>query len=361
MTTLITDRMSFRAACGAALLLMLSACGGGGGSEAAAPAPVASGPGTGTLSASITDAALDDVTAVNLRVTALQLREQGAAEGDWVVIDLRDALGNALQFNLLDYQHGATFALFEDERVPAGVYEHARLVLEAPARTPVECRGQDPLAGSHVEAATGGLVPLFIPSGANAGVRLVSPFRVPLNGSADIVIDFDLRQSLHQPAAFRNQCFFLRPAFRVEAVQNTGRITGTVDAELLDGSNGFCSDDDPMTGNAVYVYAGADQLPGDLNADPDATTAAPVATSSVEYDALFGNSGGGTYTVAFLPPGDYTVAFTCRADQERLPNPDGTSDDERFAVDELDFQAPQTTTVTARATSVVDFSAALEE
>ncbi|AHE99866.1 DUF4382 domain-containing protein [Thioalkalivibrio paradoxus] len=327
-------------------MFQLAGCGGGG----------SSGGDTGLLSASITDAAVDDMEAVNLRVIALQLRLEGAGETDWVSVDVRDESGGALEFNLLDYQHGATFPLFEDERVPAGVYEHARLVLEAPAGTPGECIGQDPLEGSHVIVRdTQALVPLFIPSGADTGVKLASPFRVPVDGFAAIVIDFDLRQALHQPPAFRDGCYFLRPAFRVEAVQNTGRIAGTVALPLLDGRSGLCSDNDPTTGNAVYVYEGWNQVPGDINADETVPTAAPFATSAVMFDAAGG--GEGSYAVAFLPPGDYTVAFTCRADDERLPDPDAVDEDERLAVDELDFQQPQNAVVEAQVTTVVNFAA----
>lgn len=321
--------------------LLLTACGGGSGTQG----------GTGSLSASITDAAVDEVEAVNLRVVALQLRLQDAEEDDWVVVELLDDLGQGLAFNLLDYQHGEVFPLFEDERVPAGVYSHARLVLQAPARTPGECVGQDPESGSHVVVRnTQALVPLFVPSGANTGVKLASPFRVPEDGEAAIVIDFDLRQSLFQPPAFQDQCYFLRPAFRVEAVQNTGRIAGSVDEVLLTGSS--CSDNDPATGNAVYVYEGSIENPGDIHADPGSGTAAPFATAVVKYDMTAGE---GRYVVDFLPPGDYTVAFTCRADHERLPDPDAGTDGERFAVDELDFQHPQNAMVEVRKTTPVNF------
>jgi len=328
----------------AATLLLLTACGGGDGDTGSTGA-------TGLLSAGITDAALDEAEAVNLRVIAVQLRLQDSDEDDWVVVGLRDEFDAALEFNLLDYQHGEVFPLFEDERVPAGVYSHARLVLEAPARTPVECVGQDPLAGSHVVVRdTQATVPLFVPSGANTGVKLASPFLVPEDGEARIVIDFDLRQSLFQPAAFRDRCYFLRPAFRVEAVQNTGRIVGSVDGALLTGE--LCSDGDPATGNAVYVYQGLGRDPGDINADPDSGTAAPFATAAVSFDETTDQ---GAYVVAFLPPGGYTVAFTCRADQERLPNPDADTEDERFAVDELEFQQPQDTQVEATSETVVNF------
>jgi len=350
MRTTRSNRLLVQAAFAMGIVSALPGCGGGAGSSGG-------GDDTGTLSASLTDAAIDEVVAVNLRVLGLRLRMQGAGEDAWVDVDLRHDDGSALEVNLLDYQNGETFTLFEDERVPAGLYEHARLVLEAPAQTPIQCRGQDPMEGSHVEEIGGGLVPVFVPSAAEAGVRLVSPFRVPLNGSAEVIIDFDLRQSLFVPAAFTGECYFVRPAFRVEAIENTGRIAGEVDVALLDGSNGLCSDDDPATGNSVYVYRGADAIPGDINGDENATTAAPYATAAVEFDPLAGNSGEGSYMVSFLPADDYTVAFTCRGDEERLPNDDSQNDDERLAVDSLDFQLPQNASVVAQQTSVVTFTA----
>jgi hypothetical protein len=341
-------------AAAAGCVLMLAACGGGGGSGALSnqDEDPGSSPPTGILSGGITDAAIDEVTAVNLRVLALQLRLQDADEDDFITIDLTDEDGNAIEFNLLDYQNGEVFPLFENEVVPAGVYEHARLMLEAPAQTPGQCRGQDPLEGSHVELVTGGFEPIFVPSAANTGVKLVSPFRVPENGEVDLIIDFDLRQALHRPPPFN--CYFLRPTYRVDVAARTGRIAGTVDSLLMDNSNGLCSDDDPATGNAVYVYEGADQIPGDINAVDD-ERADPYATAAVSFDPLAGPTGQGEFFVGFLPPGEYTIAFTCRADQERIPNPDSDDLDEQEGVDELDFQQPQTVTVEVGETTLVEF------
>jgi hypothetical protein len=244
--------------------------------------------------------------------------------------------------------------LFNDVRVPAGLYSHAVLLLEAPAHTPSACESQDPMAGSHVVEKEGGaLVPIFVPSAFNGGIQLASPFRVPLNGDAQIVVDFDLLQAFFRPTG--QFCYFVRPAFRVEAVRNTGRIAGTVAPSLLDGSNELCSDTDPATGNAVYVYRDADQIPGDIDAvEPadDGDEADPMATAKVEQD---GQSGDYKYVVGFLPPGEYTVAFTCQADLDRKPNPLGTTEDEQLANDPIDFQYPQNATVEVQKTKVVDF------
>lgn len=331
----------------AGFAVLLAACGGGGGSDPAAP----QGDATGTLSGGITDAAIDEVSAVNLRVTALELRLSGAAENDWVEIDLTDPVtGDPLAFDLIQYQQGEVFTLFENEQVPAGRYEHARLLLEAPAQTPGQCNGADPRDGSYVELAAGGEAGIFVPSGSNNGVRLVTPFDVPVNGTADIVIDFDLRQALHRPTA--HTCYFLRPAYRVVASVDTGDIAGVVDSALLEG--GMCSDVDPATGNAVYVYEGFDAVPGDIDAVDDGE-AAPVATSSVSYDPAAGNTGQGSYRVAFLRPGDYTVAFTCSADLERLPVADAETVDEQEADDDLMLQLPRNVTVTPGQTVESDF------
>ena len=311
--------------------------------------------GTGSLSVGITDGAIEEVSEVNLRVLALQLRRQNDGAKDAIEIDLRDPDDNsALEFDLLKYQQGETFPLFDDERVPAGVYTHARLVLEAPAKTPKVCASQDPEGGSHVVKKAGGLVPIFVPSGSNNGVKLAHPFLVPADGEAAVVIDWDLRQALHRPTG--QTCYFLRPVFRVEAEKDSGRIVGTVLSSMLDNSNGLCSDDDPDSGNAVYLYRDENQSPGDIDAveaADDNGQADPVATATVSRDDV---SGDYEYVVSFLRPGDYTLAFTCQADLDRIPNPEGLTDDEKQANDDITFQAPQNAVVEAQKTTVIPFS-----
>jgi hypothetical protein len=206
----------------------------------------------------------------------------------------------------------------------------------------------------------GGEVPIFVPSAFHGGVQLASPFRVPLNGDAQIVIDFDLQQALLRPKSqipdIEAPCYFVRPAFRVEAVQNTGRIVGTVESSLLDGiDDEFCSDDMPDTGNAVYVYRNAGQIPGDIDAvEPanDQGEADPMATAKVKQDP---DSGVYEYVVGFLPPGDYTVAFTCQADLDFKPNPLGTTEDEQLANDTIVFQYPQNAIVEVQKKTEINF------
>lgn len=310
--------------------LTLAACSGGGDGGSSS---TTGGFDTGSLSVRITDAAVDGVSEVNIQVVALELRvksqeeDEGngedngatgrpegvgqgstggppglAAQEQWVRIDFDPFK----QFNLLAYQNGTAFELFNDESVPAGEYTWARLVLRAPAQTPNQCEGLNPTDSSHVvQTGDGAVLPLFIPSGANAGLRLVRPFTVPAGGKTEVMIDFDARQSLTLPPAFQDQCYFLRPVLRVVALGESGDMEGQVATSLLMGDG--CSDRDPLTGNAVYVYEG-------LNRDPDNLPATLVATGRVGYDPLTDTA---RYFVGYLPPGEYTVALSCRADIEQ--------------------------------------------
>jgi len=318
------------------LALTLAACSGGGDSGSGS---TTAGSNTGSLSVRITDAAVDELSAVNIQVLALELRVKPQEAQDPEEEDEENGEGNGAkgrpegvgqgnagappglaaqeqlvridfdpfkQFNLLAYQNGEAFELFNDQRVPAGEYTWARLVLRAPAQTPNQCEGLDAAGSSHVVRSEGGeLLPLFIPSGANAGLRLVRPFTVLSGGSTGIMIDFDARQSLTAPAAFRDRCYFLRPVLRVVTLSESGNMQGQVATSLLMGEG--CSDRDPLTGNAVYVYGG-------LNRDSDSLPATLVATGRVEYDPLTDTAG---YFVGYLPPGEHTVALSCRADIEQ--------------------------------------------
>ena len=64
---------------------------------------------TGTLSTPITDGVIEQVSEINLRIIALQLRRQSFDSKDVIEIDLRNPDDSALGFNLLDYRQGEIF------------------------------------------------------------------------------------------------------------------------------------------------------------------------------------------------------------------------------------------------------------
>jgi hypothetical protein len=133
----------------------------------------------------------------------------------------------------------------------------------------------------------------------------------------------------------------LKPAFRVIDVQELAKLSGTVALATLNatGDPNGCLADDPNldVGNAVYVFAGDNVTPDDIDAiDPDPVAVLPVKPNT---------SGEYTYST-IIAPGTYTLAFTCQAANDD-PN-DGMSED-------IKFVAPVTRTITADMEVVVDF------
>lgn len=281
----------------AVMALLLSACG-------------SSGPGTGTLTLGLTDAAVTDATDVVIQFTGIELKPKG---GNSVNFDFPAPR----QIDLLALNGGGSTSLVEGVTVPAGDYEYVRLKVNA-GRT-----GSD----SYIDLTDGSRHALFIPSGNQSGLKLVGAFSVPEGGFANFVIDFDLRKSILDPPG-QDGVYLLKPVLRIANSSEVGAISGTVATATATAAN--CAP-------AVYVYAGSNATPGD-----EGSANAPLTSAAV---ALNTTSGAYEYTAAFLPPGAYTVAFTC----------DAALDDPETGGDAVTFQAPTNVTVTTGSTATVNF------
>lgn len=267
----------------------------------------------GRISLGVTDAPVDGASRVVVEFTGVELRP---ADGDPEVF----LFGSPRQIDLLALQGGASELLLDDEAVPAGHYGSIRLTVNADQNA----------STSFIEYEDGSVFPLFIPSGNQAGLRLVSGFDVPAGGTADFTLDFDLRRAVVRPPGL-GPAHILRPALRLVDNSSIGSIAGTVDASLIFPDSG--DDCSP----AVYVYASADVEPVDVFED-----AGPLTTALVALDE---QSGDHAYRAAFLAAGDYTAAFTCEADAD-----DATADDDVAFVG-----GTANVTVAAGEESVVDF------
>ena len=292
---------------GAGLAAVLASCGGGSSDGA-----------TGTVSVAITDAPVDQAKAVVVEFTGVALRPAG---GEEIIINF----DSPRAINLLELQGGDSAALLEGQTVPAGAYTGMRLLVNA-ARNNTD---------SYITLADDTQHSLFIPSGAQNGLRLVSGFNVPANGAASFTIDFDLRKSITSPQAPGSD-FFLRPALRIVDNSEVGAIAGTVSPDTLADSS--CTDEiDPsQNSNVVYIYEGANVTPDDI----DGGAVDPITTANVTDNG----SGAFAYRAAFLSPGDYTVAFTCEA-----------ANDEAGSDDALTFLGTRTVNVAADETTAADF------
>lgn len=294
---------------------LVAACGGGSG-----------GGSSGSLTLAVTDGPVDGVDQVVVEFTGVTLKPQGGTAFD-VVFDA------PLAIDLKSLNSGNSELLLDAETVPSGRYEWIRLNVNAEFDTVLD---------SYVVEEGGGQVELRVPSGDNSGLKLVSGFTVVAGGEAAFVIDWNLREGLVDAPG--QQGYKLQPALRITDMQEYGTIAGTVATGLVS-AEGCTSDPNTGEGNTVYVFEGAGVTPDDIDgADPE-----PLATAEVRLDIGSGNY---EYTAAFLAPGAYTVAFTCMATDDQVPDTDNPGPD---VDDPIVFTAGVDATVTDGNTTPVNF------
>lgn len=295
---------------------LLSACGGSSDNDAQR---------RGDVSVGVTDAAVDGANRVVVEFEAVELKPQG---GKSIFFEL-DA---PQQIDLLDVQGMEFEPLIMSESVPAGPYNWIRLHVNDNDCAELE-PGSDP-SGSFIELEDGSLEPLHIPSGSQSSLKLVSGFTVAAGGQTDVTIDFDVRKSVTAPEG--QDCHFLKPALRLVDNAEVGHISGTVDPTLLEGEN--CSDVDPLTGNAVYLFEGFEATLDDI----DSIEPEPITSALVSFNE---GTGEFDYEIGFVLAGDYTVALSCNADL----------DDPEVDNPEVTFEAGQDVTVTVDQVTTADF------
>lgn len=285
-----------------ASLLGLAACGGSG-----------SASGTGTLNLAVTDTPVEGASQVVVAFTGVDL--MGPAGQTHVT------LASEQSIDLLTLQGNASSTLLDGTAVAAGDYQWLRLDVDE--------------ANSFVIATGGGKFPLKVPSGSQSGLKLVSGFTVAQGGTADFVVDFDLRKSLTLDNSGGSATYTLKPALRLIDMQQVGSVSGTVAATLgIGGTLITATNCRP----AVYVYSGSGVIPQGYDVSVSGGTA-PLTSAEVTLDSM---SGDYSYEVGFLAPGTYTLAVTCAA-----------ADAAGQAT--LAFSAAKIVTVTADTTTTVNF------
>lgn len=251
-----------------------AACGGGSGDDS---------PATGSLTLGLTDAPIDQVFAVNIQIRGVSVKPQSGPAIDF-------DFPAPIDVDLLSLQNGSVSTLLDGETVPAGPYNWIELHLNAEL---------DGVFDSYVmETENSHMVELRAPSGST---RFVSGFVVTAGQNNDFTLDWDVRRALTNPEGLDG--WHLTSAHRLIDMTEYGSLTGAVVNSLdMDPS---CTSDAEGNGNVVYVYAGHDAAPDDMGSANEPLTSAPVTVEG----AMAGTY---TYTVPFLDPGQYTVAFTCQ-------------------------------------------------
>lgn len=274
----------------ATMLLCLTGCG----SSDSAVAP------TGRLSLGISDGPID-AKKVCIAFNEVELKGQGAP----FAIDP----GGIQNINLLDFQGANAAPLLFNEEVPAGDYQWLRLGINA-VDGGTGGTGDDPSSSlcvgdaSYVTLNDNTTHNLFIPSGAESGLKLINGITIPANATANYTAEIDLMLSMKDPIVMGVDAK-LRPTVRLVNNIEVGTLTGSVDPDLI--PDGACPNpsvyvfDDGVTPNPIEDGANIDDQDPIATAIVDATDA---ADGTISYD----------YTVGFLLSGNYEAAFTCDGD-----------------------------------------------
>ena len=218
-------------------------------------------------------------------------------------LELRTTEGTitALEFSagerldLLDLGVGDPLRLFTSEELPAGQYSGLRLRF-------------DTSDDATVVNTNGDVFPLVLADGAFVPVDFTVEDEE--SDSELLTLTLDLRQSLRFDDV--DDEYTLTPHLRAVRTGDAAQIQGGVSAACPAGTS-------LILGGAVYAFAGENVTPDDL----DGVAAEPFATTSVVLDS---GSGQFSYSLRFLAAGDYTLALTCRGNEDEL----GAEDDLEF-------------------------------
>lgn len=302
----------------------LSACGG---SSSTDPASIT--PAKGFLTLGVTDAPVDDAARVVVEFDGVIVAREGAEDLTFTF--------EARQIDLLSLQGGGSELLLDGVELEAGVYQSIRLLVNAERNT----------MDSYVELPDTNQISLFVPSGAQSGLKLNDSFTVLAGGSSNLTIDFDLRKSLVDPRGQSD--YFLKPRLRLIDNSESGEIMGTVDEALITAED--CSDV-----ASVYVFPadvtidGIDDIDIAEEGEEDIGGADPLVTATVSMN----DEGIYTYMAAFIPSGDYVLGLTCQADLDQM-DIDNTLTDENMPDQVVDFTAAAEISVATNAVTEYNF------
>ena len=305
-----------------ACVLNLQACSSGGDAATTVAGGGRGGTEYGFVTISITDAPVDIATEVRVQFNGIEFMPADNSSNQEPILVMFD---EPVSINLLELQGNKSKTLLTNEILPTGHYDWIRLKITAV---------KDGVMDSYIRLVDGSVYELDMPSGLDVGLKIVGGLEIIANTPSAKTIDFDLRKSVIMDGL---DDFKIKPTLKLVSNDESGTIEGVVKIENL--IAGGCSDLDPDTGNAVYLYEGFNVEPDDIDdRDPE-----PVASALVKLNSATGNY---EYSFGFVPFGQYTLVMTCTSDI------DDPEDD-----DMLDFTTTKNINITSTTTRIISESA----
>jgi hypothetical protein len=216
-------------------------------------------PEMGSMTVEMTDAPIDSAAEVNVFVESIEVNNADTDTG-WVTIAEPQQM-----YNLLDYTNGEV-AVLGGAELEAGTYNQIRLIL-----------GDGNNLVVYNDDETTSTYDLFVPSGAQSGLKLNVNAEIEAGIEYTLLLDFDASRSVHKAGNNPNHPYILRPTIKAINKAITGAISG----------NAQPAEAKPL----VYAIANSDTL---------ASTIADTTS--------------GDYQLIGLEEGTYDVSFNSRND-----------------------------------------------
>jgi hypothetical protein len=269
---------------------------------------------TGTLSLGFSDAPLDDASEVVFTVDTITL---SGSDVTAVVVDtftiadqgITDA--DTFSIDLLSYRGLNQLVVISDLELDIGSYSALVLgILDGDVNNSyvLDDEGQKVLNASSESS-------LSLP-----GLTVAA-------GSQSYTVEFSLGQSLLYDSS-ADSYEITTQGVRVEDNAEAATLTGSVDSTLFDLEEPCLSKTDPLAGNRVYLYAGTSldttQL-ADVHTSASSTAVPTAAIAPYETSTLLENKtfGRWEFVFGFIPAGDYTLVFSCEAEDDNPVDYDG--------------------------------------
>lgn len=269
-----SQRLAILAMC----TIAIAGCGGGNSGAAS----------TGTVTFSLMDRPVDDVTSLVVTITGARIKPQG----DGPAIELPLTM-SPMTVDLLTLTSENAAILVDGATVPADDYNWIEFDID-----------DSDISKAHAMTVSGGMVQVDVDVPGDR-LRLVNRFTVGDNEAVRFLFDWEVGGGLVN-AVGRN-LYILRPAFRILRVELLEAVSGRVTMNTATTDPVCSTAPDPMIGKVVYFFSGA-VTPDDTDgADPEAETRVDADFDSASGDYLFST---------ILDAGDYTVALTCFGDLE---------------------------------------------
>jgi len=257
---------------------------------------------TGFLSLGLSDGPIHSAQRVCIEFNEIEFKQAGS--GDTIVL----TLDPPEKVDLLQFQGASAYPIVTNEVMPAGDYEWMRLGINAirgggggtGETDAAACDGAD----SYIVMDDGSFHNLYVPSGANTGLKLVSGYTVPANDQVNLTLEFDIAKSITAPPGLSPDVI-LRPTIRLVNNNEVGTLTGEVDISFVEPEG--CEPSVYVFNQGVVPNGIGDEEIAEGEVQPED----PIATAMVAGEDQLDGTTRYFYTVGFLLTGTYNAAFTC--------------------------------------------------